>query len=121
MQENIHLYYTNDLHSHFENWPKITAFLNKKKQEAARYEAYTLTVDIGDHMDRINPSSEAKWVKANVTILNEAEYDIINLVNNEGITHGHDELDHLYDDASYDVVCANLKHTYGDRQPCLQN
>ena len=121
MQENIHLYYTNDLHSHFENWPKITAFLNKKKQEAARYEAYTLTVDIGDHMDRVNPISEATLGKANVTLLNEAEYDIVTLGNNEGITLGHDELYHLYDDASFDVVCANLKHTYGDRPPWLQN
>src|SRR5699024_4967644 len=121
MQDNIHLYYTNDLHSHFEKWPKITAFLNKKKQEAARYEAYTLTVDIGDHMDRVNPISEATLGKANVTLLNEAEYDIVTLGNNEGITLGHDELYHLYDDASFDVVCANLKHTYGDRPPWLKN
>src|SRR5699024_1468282 len=100
MQENIHLYYTNDLHSHFENRPKLTAVVTKQKQEAGRYEGTTLSADIGVHMDRVNPMLEATLGKANVTRLKEAEYDRVTLGNNEGITLGHDVLYHLYDDAS---------------------
>lgn len=121
MKENIHLYYTNDLHSHFEHWPKVTAFLKKKQQEAARYEEYALTVDIGDHMDRVHPITEATLGKANVALLNEAGYDVVTLGNNEGITLGHEELYHLYDEASFDVVCANLRNSRGDCPPWLQD
>src|SRR5699024_12572019 len=72
-------------------------------------------------MDRVNPISEATLGKANVTLLNEAEYDIVTLGNNEVITLGHDELYHLYDDESFYVVCENLKHKYGDGPPWLKN
>ncbi|WP_442857517.1 hypothetical protein, partial [Bacillus sp. mrc49] len=32
MSEIIHLYHTNDLHSHFENWPRIEKFLKERRE-----------------------------------------------------------------------------------------
>lgn len=30
--ERIHIYHTNDLHSHFENWPRIQEFLLEQRK-----------------------------------------------------------------------------------------
>src|SRR5690625_1465642 len=46
--------------------------------------------------------------KANIELLNEADYDVVTLGNNEGITLAHEDLYHLYDHADFNVVCANL-------------
>ncbi|WP_431804377.1 hypothetical protein [Halobacillus andaensis] len=32
MKEKIFLYYTSDLHSHFENWAQIVGYFNQKKR-----------------------------------------------------------------------------------------
>ena len=34
MEEVIHIYHTNDLHSHFEHWPRIHHFLKERKKVA---------------------------------------------------------------------------------------
>ena len=110
MKEKIYLYYTNDLHSDFSQWPRTAGYLkNLKKKREIRNDAYFL-VDAGDHMDRVHPISEAFMGKANVQLMNEVGYDIVTLGNNEGITLSHDDLYQLYNDAAFDVVCANLKH-----------
>lgn len=33
MKEKLRLYHTNDLHSHFENWPKIVDYIEQKRKE----------------------------------------------------------------------------------------
>ncbi|MFD1066453.1 bifunctional metallophosphatase/5'-nucleotidase [Oceanobacillus locisalsi] len=106
--EKIYLYYTNDLHSNFGQWPRVAAFLKEKRGlREERKEAY-FTVDIGDHVDRSHPVTEASSGLANVELLNEADYDIVTLGNNEGITLSHQELYRLYDQADFQVVCSNL-------------
>ncbi|RLL46523.1 bifunctional metallophosphatase/5'-nucleotidase [Oceanobacillus piezotolerans] len=108
MKENLYFYYTNDLHSNFEQWPRVSGFIKEetgKRQE--RNENYWL-VDIGDHMDRVHPISEAFMGKANVALMNDLHYDVATIGNNEGITLSHEDLFHLYDDAEYQVVCTNL-------------
>lgn len=108
MIEDIFIYYTSDLHSHFENWPKITQFLNDKKAERTREQQVYWLLDNGDHIDRVHPISEALLGKGNVDLLNHASYDGATLGNNEGITLEHNDLFHLYDDAKFSIVCANI-------------
>ncbi|WP_117168976.1 bifunctional metallophosphatase/5'-nucleotidase [Paraliobacillus sediminis] len=108
MNEDIFFYYTSDLHSHFENWPKITQFLNNKKLERMREKQSYWIFDNGDHMDRVHPISEALLGQGNVALLNQAKYDFVTLGNNEGITLEHHDLFQLYDAAAFSVVCANL-------------
>ncbi|MCC9023216.1 bifunctional metallophosphatase/5'-nucleotidase [Bacillus nakamurai] len=115
MLEKLRLYHTNDLHSHFENWPKIVHYIEQKKRKHARDGEETLVFDIGDHMDRFQFITEATYGKANVDLLNRLEIDAAAIGNNEGITLPHDELAALYDHAAFPVVVSNLFDADGNR------
>ncbi|MFP3472365.1 hypothetical protein R0J90_20130, partial [Micrococcus sp. SIMBA_144] len=58
--------------------------------------------DIGDHVDRWHPLSEATLGLGNVELLNEAGYDAVTIGNNEGITLDYDDLNNLYKEAEFD-------------------
>ncbi|PWU68161.1 bifunctional metallophosphatase/5'-nucleotidase [Gracilibacillus dipsosauri] len=116
MKERLHFYYTNDLHSHFENWASIVDFLNKKKEKHRQDKEHYWIVDIGDHVDRFHPISEAFRGKRNVELLNDVGYNIATIGNNEGITLEYYDLFHLYDAATFKVVCGNLT-ARNERQP----
>src|SRR5690625_2330350 len=109
MKEKIHLFYTNDLHSQFEHWPRVATYLKEEKNKKQTENKSCWIVDIGDHIDRVNLIAEAFMGKANVTLMNELEYDIATIGNNEGITMAHEDLYALYDDAHFQVVCTNLQ------------
>lgn len=120
MKEDIYFYYTNDLHSKFDQWARVTSYL-KEEREARRLEDKSaFLVDIGDHIDRVDPIAEAFMGKANVELMNDLDYDIVTLGNNEGITLSHDNLYHLYDNASFEVVCANLTSLTEENPEWLQ-
>ncbi|GGB36488.1 bifunctional metallophosphatase/5'-nucleotidase [Virgibacillus dakarensis] len=116
MQEKLCLYYTNDLHSNFSQWPRVAGYLKEAKASKAREQASCLLMDVGDHVDRVHPIAEAFMGKANVQLMNDVGYDVVTLGNNEGITLGHEDLYHLYDDADFQVVCANL-HDMAEKEP----
>lgn len=120
MEEKIYLYYTNDLHSHFENWPKIVGHWKSRKEHHHKLNEPMFLLDVGDHVDRFHPIAEAMGGKANVTLLNDAGYDCATIGNNEGITLSHDELFHLYDEADFEVVCANLSNRKGEEPGWLK-
>ncbi|MFD2629011.1 bifunctional metallophosphatase/5'-nucleotidase [Oceanobacillus kapialis] len=120
MQERIHLFYTNDLHSNFTQWPRVVSFLKDAKSSRMAEGNTSWVVDIGDHMDRVHPISEGFMGKANVELLNKAEYDVVTMGNNEGITLSHDDLFNLYNDAAFQVVCANLHSLDGDEPAWLK-
>src|SRR5699024_1057197 len=108
MQEKLYFYYTNDLHSYFKNWSRVVGFLkNETAKREENNESYWIA-DIGDFVDRVHPIAEAFMGKANVELLNEAGYDLATIGNNEGITLSHDDLYTLYDNADFQLVCANL-------------
>ncbi|MFJ7738117.1 bifunctional metallophosphatase/5'-nucleotidase [Lysinibacillus sp. NPDC097287] len=114
MLEKIHIFHTNDLHSHFMYWPRMQSFVKKKRAEFAARGETSFLFDVGDHLDRSNIYTDATIGKGNVALLNEAQYDVVTLGNNEGITLSHKELYHLYDEANFDVVIANLQATNGN-------
>jgi 2',3'-cyclic-nucleotide 2'-phosphodiesterase (5'-nucleotidase family) len=115
MGEIIHIYHTNDLHSHFSHWPSIRAFLHERKRWHEEAGDTCLILDIGDHVDRSHPFTEGTAGKGNVELLNEAEYDAVTIGNNEGITLSKDELDELYVQANFDVIVSNLYEESGAR------
>ncbi|MCA0984530.1 bifunctional metallophosphatase/5'-nucleotidase [Halobacillus yeomjeoni] len=108
MKEKLFLYYTSDLHSHFENWPQIVGYFNEQKIKHERKNETYWLLDNGDHVDRFHPIAEGLMGKGNIELLNRAGYHVANLGNNEGITLSEENLFHLYDQATFDVVCANL-------------
>lgn len=112
--EKIHFYHTNDIHSHFENWPKISRLLIQKKREHFAGEACYI-FDIGDHVDRSHPFTEGTAGRGNIDLLNAAGFDAITIGNNEGITMSKDALSSLYDTAQFDVILCNLFEQGGER------
>lgn len=104
----IHIFHTNDIHSHFEHWPRMTAYVNTQRQLFAQKDEASFLIDIGDFIDRSNLFAEATMGKGCIQLLNEANYDVVTIGNNEGITLAYEDLFHLYDEAAFDVVVGNL-------------
>ncbi|MCA1031610.1 bifunctional metallophosphatase/5'-nucleotidase [Bacillus timonensis] len=115
MKRTLHIYHTNDLHSHFENWPKVVQYLKVQQRLHKDCGEEVLLFDIGDHLDRSNPVTEASAGKANSYLLSQLDYANITIGNNEGITLSHEDLDALYQDSNLQVVLANLHMK--DNQP----
>ncbi|MFC7366077.1 MULTISPECIES: bifunctional metallophosphatase/5'-nucleotidase [Bhargavaea] len=115
MKETIHIYHTNDLHSHFERWPRIRDFLMKRKALHKEQGEACYLFDIGDHIDRSHPYTDATRGKGNVIMLNEIGYDAVTIGNNEGITLSPEELTDLYGEAEFPVVLDNLFMEDGNR------
>ncbi|WP_082233489.1 bifunctional metallophosphatase/5'-nucleotidase [Halobacillus massiliensis] len=120
MKEKIFLYYTSDLHSHFENWPQIVGYFKNKRAKHQKNNESFWMVDNGDHADRFHPITEGLMGKGNVELLNNAGYHFANLGNNEGITLPHEDLFNLYNEADFEVVCANLKSIDGPQPKWLK-
>ncbi|HAM81828.1 bifunctional metallophosphatase/5'-nucleotidase [Ornithinibacillus bavariensis] len=121
MQEKIYLYYTNDLHSNFAQWPKVAEFMKTSKEKRQRNDDSYWLFDIGDHVDRVHPIAEGLMGKGNIDLLNEIGYDAVTIGNNEGITFAHEDLFHLYDEANFQVVCANLQSLDNVLPPWLKS
>ncbi|MCH1625552.1 bifunctional metallophosphatase/5'-nucleotidase [Fredinandcohnia sp. SECRCQ15] len=115
MIETLHIYHTNDLHSHFDQWPKITKYITDMRQLHSNQKEEMLLIDIGDHMDRFHPISEADYGKTNIQLLNRLDYDYVTIGNNEGITLSYDQLDSLYDEANFKVVLGNFFDRNGNQ------
>lgn len=120
MKEKIFFYYTNDLHSHFENWPQIIGYFNHQKAKREKQQQSYWLLDNGDHVDRFHPIAEGLMGKGNVQLLNEAGYHFANLGNNEGITLSREGLFELYDEADFNVLCANLSREEEPQPSWLQ-
>lgn len=105
--ETIRILHTNDLHSHFEHFPKIGRYFSKVQANPNADEIYTF--DAGDFMDRSHPLSDATKGQANIKLMNEFHYTAGTIGNNEGISNSHEVLEHLFDHAAYPIVLANLR------------
>lgn len=115
MLEKIHIFHTNDLHSHFKYWPRMQSYVREMRNKLGNIGETSYLFDVGDHLDRSNIYTEATVGKGNVRLLNEAGYDVVTIGNNEGITLSHEELFHLYDNANFDVVVANVYASHGKK------
>ena len=105
--ERVHIYHTNDIHSHFENWPRISAYLREESKRLEQENETVFLFDIGDACDRVHPLTEATDGKGNIQLLNEVRYDAVTIGNNEGIGSSKNQLNHLYDEANFPVVISN--------------
>ncbi|MGY3766451.1 bifunctional metallophosphatase/5'-nucleotidase [Vagococcus vulneris] len=107
--QQIRFIHTNDIHSHFENWPRIRRFIKQQQKDAVQKGVDHITLDIGDFMDRQHPLTDYTNGQANVRLMNQVDYDAVTIGNNEGITNSHAQLNDLYNKSNFDVVLSNLK------------
>jgi len=115
--EKIYIYHTNDIHSRLTYWPRIAKALAEKRSLHEEKGNHMLTFDIGDAMDRVHPLAEATDGQAITELLNEGAYDAVTIGNNEGITNSKKQLNHLYDEAEFTVVLANLFDSKTKKRP----
>lgn len=120
MLETIHIFHTNDIHSHFEYWQRMQSFIKEQRIEYAKIGEPSFLFDIGDHLDRSNIYTEATLGKGNINLLNDAQYDVVTIGNNEGITLSFEELYSLYDEAKFEVVVANIEPIQGEKPNWLK-
>lgn len=117
MQEKIHLFQTNDIHSHFENWPKIRRWLEREKKSYEAQGESVFLFDIGDFLDREHPLTDVTNGSSNIELMNQAMYSGVTIGNNEGITNSKEVLNHLYQDANFPVVLSNLLDKQTQKYP----
>ena len=115
--ETIHIYHTNDVHSHLDSWPRTRSYLQERRAFHEQHDEACLIVDIGDFIDRSNIFTEATLGKSSITLLNEANYDAVTIGNNEGITLAKEALNQLYTEAKFNVIVNNLKKPDGKMPP----
>lgn len=107
MKRHIHILHTNDIHSYLHRTPQIASIIRSLRRKATQNGDAVVTVDVGDHMDRMRVETEGTDGQVNVAIMNETGYDFVTLGNNEGLTFPHDVLDHMYEHASFQVLLSN--------------
>lgn len=105
--EKIRILHTNDLHSHFEHFPKIKRYLEKVQKNPHADEVFTF--DAGDFMDRSHPLTDATKGQFNIEMMNDFHYDAGTIGNNEGISNSHEVLEHLFDNVQYPILLSNLR------------
>ncbi|GEK59494.1 bifunctional metallophosphatase/5'-nucleotidase [Marinococcus halophilus] len=112
---SVYLYHTNDIHSDLDQWTRTAAFLKEREKFRQERGESVLLLDLGDHTDRVHAVTEATHGKGNVELMNEAGIRYATIGNNEGITFAKEELHHMYDEAEFQVLLANLFDTDGRR------
>ncbi|WEG72918.1 bifunctional metallophosphatase/5'-nucleotidase [Vagococcus intermedius] len=115
--EKIVILNTNDIHSHFENWPKIRRYLVSEKRAVEKKGKTCLTLDLGDFSDRVHPYTEASNGLFNTELMNEIGFDGVTIGNNEGIGNSFSQLNQLYSEANFDVIVANLFEKKTNKRP----
>ncbi|MCL1631115.1 bifunctional metallophosphatase/5'-nucleotidase [Sporolactobacillus sp. CPB3-1] len=104
----LHFLHTNDIHSHLDHWGSLVRYLKQERSRIAEAGEPCLTLDLGDHMDRVNPMTEGLLGVGNVQLLNDAGYDYVTVGNNEGITFTKEQLGNTYLMRHFKVILANL-------------
>lgn len=112
---SLHFLHTNDVHSHFDHWGSLVSYLNHERKRLGNEGDPYLTLDLGDHMDRVNPMTEGLLGEGNIRLLNDAGYDYVTIGNNEGITFTKDRLNSVYEKGKFGVILANLYDENGER------
>ena len=108
---NLRILHLNDLHSHLEKFPVIERFFAEKSAEVSQA-ADVLRFDLGDHVDRVHPLTEATHGQINVALMNQLDLTAATIGNNEGLGLTHEMLSHLYDEAHFPVLLSNLKTNF---------
>lgn len=108
-KEKIRLLHLNDLHSHFEAYPKLKRFFDDKSQT----EAEVIKLDLGDNIDKSHPMTEVTAGCINTQLMNDLGIQFATIGNNEGIGLNKEELNRVYDKAQFKLVLSNLEDEQG--------
>ncbi|MDP5275080.1 bifunctional metallophosphatase/5'-nucleotidase [Chengkuizengella axinellae] len=114
--QKLTILHTNDIHSLFENMPKIATIFRDFEQKLPNEKL--LKIDCGDHMDRMRVETEGSYGLANIEILNRTGYEAVTLGNNEGLTFEPSLLSELYKKhADFQVIGSNIYDLKSNKIP----
>lgn len=117
MVHTLHIFHSNDLHSHFDLWERqVSYFLSRKKELLAQGQS-VLHFDLGDFADRVHPLMEATDSAIAGTLLEEAQIDMITIGNNEGLGNSPQQLVNIYKNVNFEVCLANMKYLESQQLP----
>jgi 5'-nucleotidase len=106
--EKLLILHTNDLHSAFEQMPKIASAFRERGE--IHCDSHILKLDIGDHMDRVRTETEGSVGAVNVDIMNATGYEYVVLGNNEGLTFTPQLLRQMYAGrAQFQILGSNIE------------
>ncbi|MBE3595275.1 MAG: bifunctional metallophosphatase/5'-nucleotidase [Candidatus Carbobacillus altaicus] len=106
----VHMLHTNDVHSHIQMFPLIGGAIERLKRELGER---LIVLDLGDHVDRVQPLSDITEGMMNRSVLEASGYDLVTIGNNEGLTLSPLALGNLYRDAAFEVILSNLRTAEG--------
>ncbi|SEO22167.1 bifunctional UDP-sugar hydrolase/5'-nucleotidase [Paenibacillus sp. OV219] len=113
---DVVLLHSNDIHSRLEQAARMAAYIEEIRSSHGA--EHVLTLDIGDHMDRMRVETEASDGLANIALLNDAGYDAVTIGNNEGLTFTQEQLDEAFGKhARFQTVCANFFNADTKQRP----
>jgi len=111
MSQGVHklvLLHTNDLHSHLDQMTRIASYCKQKRSRVGNDQL--LTLEIGDHMDRMCSETDGTAGKVNVDVMNATGYDAAVLGNNEGLTFTPAILRECYhNQANFPIIGSNIR------------
>ncbi|MDQ0890333.1 5'-nucleotidase [Paenibacillus sp. V4I9] len=114
--QRLVILHTNDIHSHFEQMPKISAYFDRVRRLWPADQV--LTLDIGDHMDRMRPETEGTNASANLEIMNATGYEAMVMGNNEGLTFTPELLRTVVKEhAKFPIIGSNIVEVATNKTP----
>ncbi|MFD0692506.1 bifunctional metallophosphatase/5'-nucleotidase [Paenibacillus sp. GCM10027628] len=114
--QRVVILHTNDIHSHFEQMPKISGYIHSVR--ASLPDDQVLTLDIGDHMDRMRPETEGTRAIANLSIMNATGYEAMVVGNNEGLTFTPEMLRSVFHEhAKFPIIGSNIYEMSSGQTP----
>lgn len=113
----LHLLHTNDIHSHLEKIPALYEKITALRERCRQAGEPVLLVDGGDHADRARVETEGTNGQVNLQLLQAFAYDAITLGNNELLSFDRSQLQALYQNAPFAVLCANLFDIQSNKRP----
>ncbi|GGE07554.1 putative metallophosphoesterase YunD [Marinithermofilum abyssi] len=114
-RKRVRILHTNDIHSHFEQMPRICTWVKRRQAEAEARGETSILADVGDHMDRVRKETEGTGGLANYGVLEATGYRLITLGNNELLTFSKEELNRLYRESPFSVLATNVEELEGSR------
>lgn len=97
----INILHTNDIHSNFENFPKVSTIINAHKDDN------TLILDAGDFADFKSIELQGTKGMAAIELLRSVGYDALTIGNNE-MFNGIDTLEYMACNSPFPFISNNL-------------
>jgi len=113
------IFHSNDLHSRLEQAAKTATIIEQGRLKYGPEQV--IAVDLGDHMDRARMETEGTDGLVHQAIIEATAYDVVTLGNNEGLTFSAEQLDAVYSNSSFQVICCNLHKLHGDSPSWLSS